>query len=176
MPPSTSGKETPPPLEFLTLSTFNTNMYSIPWLYTSHSKNSIPLQGQSLEELLAFYSTLPMWPVLHSTLLVGPFQMKSVSIIFSRLSHNTGCTEVLLNSFGPDGTVADFLPNDSWWYELIYATIINLLSLIICIFGAKQFGNVTALVMIVVLLSCLTTLVSFIPNRSFCARLGRMNG
>ena len=117
-----------------------------------------------------------MWPVLHSTLLVGPFQMKSVSIIFSRLSHNTGCTEVLLNSFGPDGTVADLLPNDSWWYELIYATIINLLSLIICIFGAKQFGNVTALVMIVVLLSCLTTLVSFIPNRSFCARLGRMNG
>ena len=119
---------------------------------------------------MAFYSTLPMWPVLHSTLLVGPFQMKSVSIIFSRLSHNTGCTEVLLNSFGPDGTVADLLPNDSWWYELIYATIINLLSLIICIFGAKQFGNVTALVMIVVLLSCLTTLVSFIPNRWVVAR------
>ena len=95
---------------------------------------------------------------------------KSVSIIFSRLSHNTGCTEVLLNSFGPDGTVADLLPNDSWWYELIYATIINLLSLIICIFGAKQFGNVTALVMIVVLLSCLTTLVSFIPNRWVVAR------
>ena len=120
---------------------------------------------------MAFYSTLPMWPVLHSTLQVRLIQMeKSVSIIFSSFSHNTGCTEVLLNSFGPDGTVADLLPNDSWWYELIYATIINLLSLIICIFGAKQFGNVTALVMIVVLLSCLTTLVSFIPNRWVVAR------
>ena len=52
---------------------------------------------------------------------------------------------------------------NSWW-SLVYSTIINTISLSLCMVGAKLFGHTSCLTLAVVLLASVTSFVSFFQD------------
>lgn len=73
----------------------------------------------------------------------------------------TGCVEGLMNNFGPKGRIANFLP-DGAGMPFTYASLINFMNLIICIFGAAIFAKATLIIFAIVVTTAISVILSFI--------------
>ena len=64
--------------------------------------------------------------------------------------------------------MAKFIPyeHDAFWMRYGYTSVLNIFSLIICMFGAKAFGRTTVLILYVALVIILLTFASFVLNSS----------
>lgn len=89
-----------------------------------------------------------------------------VANIVSSALYLTGCVEGLMNNFGPNGTMGNFLPGGRD-LPLVYASIINMFNLVVCIFGAKMFAKTTLVIFSVVVSVAISVLMSlaFMPEQ-----------
>ena len=83
--------------------------------------------------------------------------------VVSSALYLAACTEGIVENFGPDGTIADFLPSGFWW-NFAYSTLFNALNLLVCLVGAKWFGRTTAVILTSVLVCTFVTMGSFFQN------------
>ena len=77
-----------------------------------------------------------------------------------------GCTETIVSNFGPNGSLGNWLPNDGKWYFFGYSCVLNSLSLMVCLLGAKLFGKTTTMVLGIVCISGIIAITSFFQNLS----------
>lgn len=82
-----------------------------------------------------------------------------VANIVSAALYLTGCVEGLMNNFGPNGTMGNFLPGGED-LPLVYASMINMFNLVVCIFGAKMFAKTTLVIFSVVVSVAISVLMS----------------
>uniref|UniRef100_A0A8B9IN05 Solute carrier family 12 member 9 n=1 Tax=Anser cygnoides TaxID=8845 RepID=A0A8B9IN05_ANSCY len=77
-----------------------------------------------------------------------------------------GLVEAVVDSFGipPAGTGVHVLPQ-SYWYELLYGTILLALCLVVCLVGASIYAKATFLIFLIVAGVLGTILVSFFATR-----------
>lgn len=87
-----------------------------------------------------------------------------VANVVSSALYLTGCVEGLMNNFGPNGTMANFFPGGDD-LPLVYASIINLFNLVVCIFGANVFAKTSLIIFSVVVSVALSAVMSlmFMP-------------
>uniref|UniRef100_A0A3Q1J9Y3 Solute carrier family 12 member 9 n=1 Tax=Anabas testudineus TaxID=64144 RepID=A0A3Q1J9Y3_ANATE len=103
---------------------------------------------------------------------LGPEFGGSIGIMFF-LANVCGCAlfvlglvEAVVDTFGvpPDGTPAishsQVLPSGYWW-SLLYATVIGLLCLLVCLVGAHIYAKTTFIIFLVVIFVLLTIFISF---------------
>uniref|UniRef100_A0A8D0F8Q6 Solute carrier family 12 member 9 n=1 Tax=Strix occidentalis caurina TaxID=311401 RepID=A0A8D0F8Q6_STROC len=90
-----------------------------------------------------------------------------------------GLVEAVVDSFGipPAGTGVHVLPQ-SYWYELLYGTVLLALCLLVCLVGASIYAKATFLIFLVVAGVLGTILVSFFATRPIGVpiRLPHFNG
>ncbi|KAI9103037.1 amino acid permease-domain-containing protein [Phlyctochytrium arcticum] len=93
---------------------------------------------------------------------LGPEFGGSIGIIFFLGTLLTGAmnllgfVEPLLSSFGQDtGTMAQILPEGRWW-QLLYATIVSLICLALCMVGSSMFARAALFLAIILLISTLS--------------------
>lgn len=82
-----------------------------------------------------------------------------VANVVSSALYLTGCVEGLMNNFGPNGSMAHFLPGGED-LPLAYASIINVFNLVVCIFGAAVFAKTSLIIFSVVVCVALTCVMS----------------
>uniref|UniRef100_A0A8C0BGI6 Solute carrier family 12 member 9 n=1 Tax=Buteo japonicus TaxID=224669 RepID=A0A8C0BGI6_9AVES len=77
-----------------------------------------------------------------------------------------GLVEAVVDSFGipPVGTGVHVLPQ-SYWYELLYGTVLLALCLLVCLVGASIYAKATFLIFLIVAGVLGTILVSFFATR-----------
>uniref|UniRef100_A0A8C5U6V3 Solute carrier family 12 member 9 n=1 Tax=Malurus cyaneus samueli TaxID=2593467 RepID=A0A8C5U6V3_9PASS len=77
-----------------------------------------------------------------------------------------GLVEAVVDSFGipPVGTGVHVLPQ-SYWYELLYGTVLLALCLLVCLVGASIYAKATFLIFLIVAAVLGTILVSFFATR-----------
>uniref|UniRef100_T1J674 Solute carrier family 12 member 9 n=1 Tax=Strigamia maritima TaxID=126957 RepID=T1J674_STRMM len=93
--------------------------------------------------------------------------------IFSCGLYITGCVEGLIDNFAQGGTLANGngLPQGHWW-GILYASIIAIFNLIVCLIGASMFAKTSLIIFFVVIIS-MSSVVIHIPetnklvNRTF---------
>ena len=83
--------------------------------------------------------------------------------VVSSALYLAACTEGIVNNFGPEGTITQFLPSGFWW-NFSYSSLFNVLNLMVCLVGAKWFGRTTALILALVLACTGVTVASFFQN------------
>jgi len=76
------------------------------------------------------------------------------------------CTEGIVSNFGPLGTVLQILPDGRWW-KVLYATVVNILNLMLCLIGAELFGKVSLLILVSVMCCTLGVGSSFFREDTF---------
>lgn len=84
-----------------------------------------------------------------------------IANIVSSALYLTGCTEGLMNNFGPNGTMGNFLPGGED-LPLVYSSIINMFNLVVCIFGARMFAKTTLVIFSIVLSVALSVIMSLL--------------
>ena len=77
-----------------------------------------------------------------------------------------GCTESIVSSFGPNGSLGDWLPlpNKDKWLLYGYSCVLNSISLTVCLIGARLFGRTTTVVLAMVLVSGVIAIASFFQD------------
>lgn len=91
-----------------------------------------------------------------------------VANVVSSALYLTGCVEGLMNNFGPNGTMGKFLPGGED-LPLVYASIINMFNLVVCIFGARMFAKTTLVIFSIVVSVAISVIMSllFMPQHDF---------
>lgn len=72
-----------------------------------------------------------------------------------------GCTEGILNNFGPNGYFTKFLEDGAWW-RFLYSSIINTSLLLVCLVGAALFAKTSVLILGTVTVCLFATFISFL--------------
>lgn len=75
----------------------------------------------------------------------------------------SGCTEGLIENFGPAGYISHILVDGRWW-RFLYCSMINTLILIICLIGASLFAKMSVLILGIVTVCLLSTYLSFLTQ------------
>lgn len=75
----------------------------------------------------------------------------------------TGCTESLMNNFGPGGYFSNIVEDGPWWRFLI-CTLINTSMLIVCLIGAGLFAKTSVIILGIVTVVLLSTYISFLAE------------
>lgn len=87
--------------------------------------------------------------------------------IVSSALYLAACTEGIVGSFGPVGNLLpDAVPDGKWW-RFLYASVVNLLNLTVCLVGSKMFGKTSAIVLAIVVACSVTTMGSFFADDGF---------
>ncbi|BES92553.1 Cation chloride cotransporter [Nesidiocoris tenuis] len=83
--------------------------------------------------------------------------------VVSSALYIVGCAEGLVENFGPNGyLVIGGLPiPDSPWWRFTYCSILNLINLVVCLFGAGMFAKISVIIFIIVCLSLSSVMASF---------------
>lgn len=97
-----------------------------------------------------------------------------VANVVSSALYLTGCVEGLMNNFGPSGTMAAFLPGGDD-LPLVYASIINMFNLVVCIFGARMFAKTTLVIFSIVLSVAISVIMSLIFKTTTGIPIAREN-
>lgn len=78
----------------------------------------------------------------------------------------TGCTEGLLQNFGPGGYLlkegSEGFLVEGRWHRFLYCSIINTLILLVVLIGASMFAKTSASILGIVVICLLSTYISFI--------------
>lgn len=84
--------------------------------------------------------------------------------IVSSALYITGCAEGIVENFGTSGYLVGEdnigLPDGRWW-RFLYCTLINVISLVVCLIGAGLFAKTSVMVLGVVCISLLSVIISF---------------
>jgi len=76
----------------------------------------------------------------------------------------TGCAEGLIENFGPSGyIIPDAFPDGRWW-RFLYASIVNLVNVVVCLIGAAAFARMSAAILGIVLVCLTAVFVSFLAQ------------
>nr|CAD7569592.1 unnamed protein product [Timema californicum] len=82
--------------------------------------------------------------------------------IVSSALYITGCTEGLVENFGPSGyLVTGALPDGQWW-RFLYCSLLNFLSLLVCLIGATMFAKTSVVILASVCICLLSAIISFL--------------
>nr|CAD7196183.1 unnamed protein product [Timema douglasi] len=82
--------------------------------------------------------------------------------IVSSALYITGCTEGLVENFGPSGyLVTGALPDGQWW-RFLYCSLLNFLSLLVCLIGATMFAKTSVVILAIVCMCLLSAIISFL--------------
>lgn len=76
----------------------------------------------------------------------------------------SGCTEGIIENLGPAsyyGGTEGVIPDSKLW-RFLYCTLVNLLMLIVCLFGASLFAKTSVLILGIVIICLLSTFISFL--------------
>lgn len=84
-----------------------------------------------------------------------------VANVVSSALYLTGCIEGLMNNFGPNGSMGSFLPGGTD-LPLVYASIINMFNLVVCIFGSAMFAKTSLVIFSVVVSTALSVIMSLL--------------
>lgn len=84
-----------------------------------------------------------------------------VANVVSSALYLTGCVEGLITNFGPNGTMATFLPGGQDM-PLAYASILNVFNLVVCIFGANVFAKTSLVIFSIVISVALSAVMSLL--------------
>ncbi len=68
-----------------------------------------------------------------------------------------------MGNFGPRGSLAQVLP-DGRWPIFVYASVVNCVNLLVCMFGSKLFGRTSAIVLSIVVACSGVAVVSFFAD------------
>ncbi|CAA9994003.1 unnamed protein product [Nesidiocoris tenuis] len=118
---------------------------------------------------LSMFSALLFLRVVMISRTLGPEFGGSIGTLFflanvvSSALYIVGCAEGLVENFGPNGyLVIGGLPiPDSPWWRFTYCSILNLINLVVCLFGAGMFAKISVIIFIIVCLSLSSVMASF---------------
>lgn len=84
--------------------------------------------------------------------------------VVSSALYITGCAEGIVENFGTSGYLIGEgnlgLPDGRWW-RFLYCSLINVISLVVCLIGAGMFAKTSVAVLGIVCISLLSVIISF---------------
>ncbi|CAK9813245.1 Solute carrier family 12 member 9 [Anthophora plagiata] len=78
----------------------------------------------------------------------------------------SGCTEGLMETFGPSGYLTGksaLIPDGSWW-RFLYCSVLNTANLVVCLIGAAMFAKTSVAILAVVSVCLVSVFVSFLAQ------------
>ncbi|XP_064598859.1 solute carrier family 12 member 9-like isoform X1 [Liolophura sinensis] len=87
-----------------------------------------------------------------------------IANVFSCALYISGFVEGVMENFGPSGE-APFLPGGTRWWDYLYASIIGLVCLIVCVIGGAMFARTLVFILLVVVICVIGVIVSFFAQK-----------
>ncbi|XP_046326120.1 solute carrier family 12 member 9-like isoform X1 [Haliotis rufescens] len=76
----------------------------------------------------------------------------------------SGFVEGILQNFGPGGSLigddSSGLPDDNAWWKYLYATIVSIVCLLVCLVGGAMFARTSAFILLIVVICLLSVVIS----------------
>lgn len=121
-----------------------------------------------IPKIYIFFLTLTTYSVMISRTL-GPEFGGSIGTLFFLANvvgcalAISGCVEGIVENLGPAGYYSGTIPDGRWW-RFLYCTLVNVLMLIVCLVGASLFAKTSVLILGIVIISLLSTFISFLTQ------------
>lgn len=72
------------------------------------------------------------------------------------------------------GSLESFLHNGTW-YSFLYGTALNFFNLIVCLVGASMFARTSVIIFVIVILSTISVLISYLAVSPFMVHIPSEN-